>query len=176
MEKEQEISEWPRQKPPRNARQKRKEVEVDMNPMVDLAFLLLTFFMLATTFAKPQIMDLIMPVIPEDDVVEQEQAIKESQALTIILSIDNKIYWYEGISDPKIQEIDHSKENIRPLLVERNEMIEKLVILIKPMPNSRYENLIDLLDEINSIGIKRYALTEVNDFDLSLLSKQAQNL
>ena len=64
------------------ARQKtaKKEVDIDMNPMVDLAFLLLTFFMLTTTFQRPQAMELVMPAKPEKEAIIQEQPIKESRA------------------------------------------------------------------------------------------------
>ncbi len=171
MENEQqEELEWPQPKKARNARKGSKDIEVDMNPMVDLAFLLLTFFMLATTFSKPQIMELIMPVTPDQEEEVQEQAVKESQALTIILGLEDKIYWYQGITELVVNETSYTPSGIRRLLLEKKENVRDLVLLIKPMADSRYENLIDLLDEINSIGIERYALSEITDADLALIS------
>ena len=68
-----------------------------MTPMVDLAFLLLTFFMLTTTFSKPKTMEINMPV--KDNKPEDSTKIKASQALTILLSANNKIVWYTGLGD-----------------------------------------------------------------------------
>src|SRR4026209_1642452 len=81
----------------KKVRAKKSSTHIDMTPMVDLAFLLLTFFMLTTTFSKPKTMEINMPVKP--DKPEEEQKIKESQALTILLSANNKIVWYTGLGD-----------------------------------------------------------------------------
>jgi biopolymer transport protein ExbD len=66
----------------------KRTLNVDMNPMVDLAFLLLTFFMLATTFSKPQAMELLIPAKPKDELAEKEMAVKESKTLSIALQKD----------------------------------------------------------------------------------------
>src|SRR5215210_6572262 len=81
----------------KKVRAKKNSTHIDMTPMVDLAFLLLTFFMLTTTFSKPKTMEINMPVKP--DKPEEEQKIKESQALTILLTANNKIVWYTGLGD-----------------------------------------------------------------------------
>jgi len=102
----------------RNKRQKEQDINVDMNPMVDLAFLLLTFFMLTTTFSKPQVMELVMPVQPEEGAVEQEQAVKESKAVTLVLDGEDAIFWYQGVTDPVVHQTDYSNSGIRQLLKE----------------------------------------------------------
>ena len=79
-------------------RAKKMSTKIDMTPMVDLAFLLLTFFMLTTTFAKPNVMQLTMPVKKTDDV--EDTKIKASQAMTIVLGKDNKAYFYFGLNTP----------------------------------------------------------------------------
>jgi biopolymer transport protein ExbD len=170
QQREEELT-WPQPKPPRDARRKKKAIDIDMNPMVDLAFLLLTFFMLATTFSKPQVMELVMPVPPEKEDVEQVQPVKESQALTIVLSENDRVYWFRGIADPEVYRTDFSENGIRQVLRQVNNQVEGLVLLIKPEENSRYENLIDLLDEINQIGIERYAITELDEVDLAILGR-----
>src|ERR1044071_6498834 len=78
-------------------RAKKSSTHIDMTPMVDLAFLLLTFFILTTTFSKPKTMEINMPVKP--DKPEEQQKIKDSLALTILLTENNKVVWYKGIGD-----------------------------------------------------------------------------
>ncbi len=172
MEGKKEKATWPQEKPKRDRRSKKINIEVDMNPMVDLAFLLLTFFMLATTFSKSQVMELVMPVLPEREDVEQEQAIKESQALTVLLDAEDRIHWFVGISDPEVHQIQLDAERLRKILEEAYRNIPDLVVLIKPMKDSRYENLIDLLDEINIVGIERYAIADVTEADLALIDAE----
>ena len=146
-----------------------KEVDIDMNPMVDLAFLLLTFFMLTTTFNTPQVMEIVMPVKPNQDALDQEQPIKESKALSLVLGPNNALYWYRGITDAELQQIDYSDEGIRELLVTKNQQIQDLVILIKPHPRSVFKNLVDILDELNYTKSTRYAIDEFRSFDQNLL-------
>ncbi len=169
MEEKKEKAAWPQEKPKRDRRAKKINIEVDMNPMVDLAFLLLTFFMLATTFSKPQVMELVMPVLPDKEDVEQEQAIKESQALTVLLDRQDQIHWFVGVSEPEVHHFQFEPEKLRAVLEEAHGNISDLVVLIKPMEESRYENLIDLLDEINIVGIERYAIADVTEADLALI-------
>jgi len=77
---------------------KKMSTRIDLTPMVDLGFLLVTFFMLTTTFSKPQTMEINMPVKPKEEVIEEEQnAVKASKALTLIIDGENKIFWYQGL-------------------------------------------------------------------------------
>ncbi|HEX8059730.1 MAG TPA: biopolymer transporter ExbD, partial [Cyclobacteriaceae bacterium] len=82
-------------------RSKKSSTKIDMTPMVDLAFLLLTFFMLTTTFNKPQTMEIIMPEKPKEE--EDQPLVNEKKVLTLLLSKDDKIYWYIGITDPTVE-------------------------------------------------------------------------
>jgi biopolymer transport protein ExbD len=142
----------------RDARRPQPPVEMDMNPMVDMAFLLLTFFMLATTFSMPQAMEILMPPKPKAEQVEQEQPIKESKALTLLLGNDDRVYWYRGISEPELHVTDYGPEGLLRLLRELNAEVSGLVVLLKPMDDSRYENLVDALDDLAVSQSERYAL------------------
>ena len=164
-QKQEEQLDWPHPKAPRDVREKKRAIEIDMNPMVDLAFLLLTFFMLATTFSRPQVMELVMPVPPDQEDEEQMQPVKESQALTVILSENDQVYWFRGITDPEVHRTGFSEDGIPQVLRQLHQEIDELIVLIKPEADSRYENLIDLLDEINTIGIQRYAISEIDETD-----------
>ena len=109
----------------KKGRKKAHLPHVDMTPMVDLGFLLLTFFVLTSTFSKPQAMEINMPVPPEDpNKKEDVTKFPEERTLTLLLSEYNTIYWYKGIPDPKtpptLEKTDFSREGVRKLLLTRN--------------------------------------------------------
>jgi biopolymer transport protein ExbD len=103
-------------------RAKRHGTHIDMTPMVDLACLLLTFFMLTTAFSKPKVMEIVLPdKTPPKDRLE----ISKGRVLNIILTADDKIYWFNGLADPKkelphLTVTDFSKDGIRKVVLERN--------------------------------------------------------
>src|SRR3977135_3715048 len=76
---------------------KKLSTRIDLTPMVDLGFLLITFFMYTTTLAKPKTMEINMPYKDPNDKVEPNK-IKESVALTILLSKNHRVYYYEGMA------------------------------------------------------------------------------
>jgi biopolymer transport protein ExbD len=104
---------------------KKMSTRIDFTPMVDLGFLLITFFMLTTTMIKPQTMELAMP--SKDKVKPQEQnEVKASRAITIVLGKDNKIFYWIGMHDeksnvdPVVTTTDFTSAGIRKFLLERN--------------------------------------------------------
>lgn len=143
----------------------RRDIDVDMNPMVDLAFLLLTFFMLATTFSKPQAMELLVPAKPDPEKTETETPVKESKTLSLVLRED-KIIYYRGITDPETAELPYENGRVLALLGNMNVEIDGLVVLIKPLPESNAANLVAVLDALNVSDVQRYALAEPSEFDL----------
>ena len=160
-------------------RAKKMSTKIDMTPMVDLAFLLLTFFMLTTTFAKPNVMQLTMPVKKTDDV--EDTKIKASQAMTIILGKDNKAYYYFGlntpldktVAKPELKVTNFSANGIRQVLLDRQRRQPEPIILIKPTDESKYRNMVDILDEMNITNQKKYALVKVPKDDLDLIKESA---
>lgn len=103
-------------------RAKKSSTKIDMTPMVDLAFLLLTFFMLTTTFSKPQAMEINMPVKPPEGVPRPQ--VDASTLMTIILSENNKVYYYFGMAnDAKVQMelTDFGPNGVRKALLKRNQ-------------------------------------------------------
>ena len=121
----------------KKVRAKKSSTHIDMTPMVDLAFLLLTFFMLTTTFSKPKTMEINMP--DKNIKPEEQQKIKESQALTVLLTANNKIVWYTGLGDdpekPPVTNIAdfslNSPRSIHKVILERNADIFAKVQLTK---------------------------------------------
>ncbi|TXK36645.1 biopolymer transporter ExbD [Pontibacter qinzhouensis] len=154
-------------------RAKKMSVHLDMTPMVDLAFLLLTFFMLTTTFSKPQTMEIQMPVKPDN--IEDLTPVKAENATTIILGEDDKIHYYFGLVDdnPELITTDYSANGIRKvLLTPRVRQNTKMVVMIKPMEGSRYKNMVDILDEMKITDTKRFAMVDITKQDIDLVQSQ----
>ena len=162
-------------------RTKKMSTRVDLTPMVDLGFLLITFFMLTTTLAKPQIMPVVMP---EKDVKQEDlQATKESQVLTLLLGANDKVYYYEGITDAKLDSTDYSAEGLRKVILDKKDrvkqqwgetekddpknpgqkkLISKLNVIIKPTKESRYKNVVDAFDEMKITNVSLYVLLDIS--------------
>ena len=158
-------------------RARKHSFRLDMTPMVDLAFLLLTFFMLTTTFAKPNVMQLTMPV--KSPVLTP---IKESDAMTVILGAGHRVYYYLGLNEPKDSSVpvptlhttNFGPQGIRrALLAERAarrlKQSRPLFILIKSGPQAKYGDMVDMLDEMNITGQTKYALADLSTADRQLL-------
>ena len=162
----------------RSAKFKQKaSITTDMNAMVDLAFLLLTFFMLTTTMVKPKVIELVMPV-PDDEDTEETvvQTIRESRALTIMALPDNELYYYTGFSEEEAIDTAYGPDGIRSVLIDHNESQDDPIVIIKAHPESIFENIIDLIDEMNITRMERYAFDEFGDKEFELLSDIGVNL
>ena len=148
-------------------RSKKTSTRIDMTPMVDLAFLLLTFFVMTTTLNKLQTMEITMPEKPKEE--DKQPLVNEKHVLTLILGANNKVYWYLGITDPKVELSDFSKGGIRKVLLQQNAQIKDMVVLIKPSDEAKYKNIVDILDEMNISNIARYALVDITPVDKELV-------
>jgi biopolymer transport protein ExbD len=156
---------------------KKLSTRVDLTPMVDLGFLLITFFIFTTTMSQPTAMKLILP----DDKAnpDEQNKAKESGALTIMMGADNHVYYYEGqlkvdANNNNFMSASYNGENsIREVIMKKKadvrsrstdpENPEKdLVIVIKPGKESTYKNVIDILDEMAINVVKKYALVEIS--------------
>ena len=113
-------------------RAKKQSTRIDMTPMVDLAFLLLTFFVLTATFSKPKSMELTFPV-PPDNPIDQPPIKK---GITFLLSKDDRIFYYEGEFKPTdsekgpkttLSELNFSQESLRKYLLEKNKEMQDQV-------------------------------------------------
>lgn len=177
-------------------RSKKMSTKVDFTAMVDLAFLLITFFMLTTTLAKPNIMPIIMPEkkdIKEDDL----EATKESQVLTLLLGANDKVYYYEGITDAKLDSTDYSAEGMRKVILDKKDRVKaqwgedekddpknpgqkkidsKLNVVIKPTKDSRYKNLVDAFDEMKICNVARYVMLDVSKQEEDFIKTPAAGL
>jgi biopolymer transport protein ExbD len=161
-------------------RSKKQSTRVDLTAMVDLAFLLITFFMLTTTLAKPQAMDLAMPDKEKND--EQELTVADNRTMTILLGDNNRLEWYMGLVDKPLtapQVDNYGRNGIRKALIEYSKKViattgdpsKGLIVLIKPSAKSNYRNFVDILDEMKVSNIERYAIVEISEPDIALLKR-----
>lgn len=150
-------------------RAKKASTRVDLTPMVDLGFLLVTFFMMTTTFSKPQTMEINMPVKDKTATTEdQGQNVKASKSLTLILGEFDKVYYYRGTPDTaNVVVTDFSAHGLRSVVLDLNRRVADLTVIIKPTNQAKYKNVVDALDEMNICNVKRYALVDVTDVELN---------
>ena len=162
--------------PIREGRKSRKvskqTVFTDMNAMVDLAFLLLTFFMLTTTMTQPKVIELVMPVPQEKDQPADVQPVKESRAMTIVPFPNDELFVFRGLSGETVKSIPYSgpgglRDEVREFLAT----VEEAMVMIKPHPDSNYRNLVDVLDEMNLSGVQRYAIDDFGRVEIGVLSE-----
>ncbi|MBS1644707.1 MAG: biopolymer transporter ExbD [Bacteroidetes bacterium] len=163
---------------------KKLSTRVDLTPMVDLGFLLITFFMYTTTLAKPKTMEINMPYKDPNMKVEDQSKVKESTALTLLLSKGHMVYAYEGIgSDPtkppelKPANISKSTKALREIILAKKEAVQNLVrsgalgptdritVLIKPDTTSTFKDLVDVFDEMTIDDVKVYAKVDITPQD-----------
>ena len=154
-------------------RSKKSNSKVDLTAMVDLAFLLITFFMLTTTLSKPQSMPLGLPDKDEDESKNKDIKVDENRTMTVLLGDNDKMVYYMGLLEaPKAgpADISYGKEGIRKELLKRKEEViaytgskdKGIIVIIKPSKKSNYRNLVDILDEMAIVGVGTNAI--VNDF------------
>ncbi|WP_234736702.1 ExbD/TolR family protein [Tellurirhabdus bombi] len=142
-------------------RGKKMSTRVDMTPMVDLGFLLITFFILATTLNKPSSMTLNVP--DKTEKVENEP-IKASKVMTVFLGKNNEVHYIAGKAaneDPELKTVRFGQELRSAILDNKNRIGEQFVVVIKPTKESTYRNMVDILDEMAITKSKRYALVDV---------------
>jgi biopolymer transport protein ExbD len=142
-------------------KKRRVGVRIDMTPMVDIAFLLLTFFMLTTTMNKPQAMEINLP--PGDQKVD----VPASNLMTLRITEDGSIYWNIGEEKPA----KATPVELKNLLKEKNRANPKLITLIKVDRKGKYIMMVDIMDELNLADITRFSLAPFLPADKALIEK-----
>lgn len=149
---------------------KKASTRVDLTPMVDLGFLLITFFIFTTTMSQPTAMKLFLP--KDTDKPEEQNKAKESGALTLLLGKNDNVYFYEGQLAPDGSNFKSSTmKKIRDEIIskKRNTPKEDLVIVIKPSVESNYKDVVDILDEMTINQIDRYAMVDISEGEAQLV-------
>jgi len=140
---------------------KKLSTRVDLTPMVDLGFLLITFFIFTTTMSQPTAMKLFLP--KDTDKPEEQNKVKASGALSILLSKNDHVYYYEGELAPDGSNFKSSNfKDIRDIIINKKKTTnpEDFVVVIKPGTESTYKNTVDMLDEMTINEVKRYAMVD----------------
>lgn len=158
-------------------RSKKQNTRVDMTPMVDLGFLLITFFMFTTTFSKPNVMDLGLPAKPKDEQQKKqsETEIKLSNSISILLGKDNRVFWHQqdqtSLTAATLNETSFDREGIRNVIkqAKRNaEDIKKFTVIIKPTEDAVYKNFVDILDEMAITKSEQYGVTDPKPWEIAI--------
>lgn len=163
-------------------RMKRNNLRIDMTPMVDLGFLLISFFVITTELSKPTAMDLFMPKDgPPMD-------LGDSNAMTILLDKNNTLFCYYGdwesanTSGHIFPATFSGKNSIRDQIIRKQAQLssdpkqqegrEGLMLLIKATEEASYENLVDILDEVVINEVKKYAVVKLTPQEINWLRQR----
>lgn len=132
--------------------------KVDLTAMVDLAFLLITFFMLTTSLSKPIAMDIVKPDETPDGVPEPVPA---SRTMTILLGKNNKVAWYMGEAGKSQPNVETLRQVGKSIMSNKNQVAannnndakKTLFVIVKPTSGANYKNFVDIMDELKIAGI-----------------------
>ena len=175
---------------------KKLSTRVDMTPMVDLGFLLITFFIFTSTMSTPSTLALNMP--KDEKNPEQQQEVKASGALTIMLGKGDQVYYYSGELAPDASNfLSTNFKGIRDVIIQKkkevvanhvhNKQCEEIwaknngdkkscldrdfVVVIKPDADATYKNTVDMLDEMTINVVKRYAMVDILPVEEELIKR-----
>jgi biopolymer transport protein ExbD len=179
---------------------KKLSTRVDMTPMVDLGFLLITFFIFTTTMSSPKALNLNMPKDTKNE--EELNKAKESGALTIMLGKNNAVYYYEGQLAPDGSNFKATNfAGIRDEIINKRKDVIKnhvhdancakiwaenkgdktscldrdFVVVIKPDQDATYKNTVDILDEMTINNVKRYAMVDITPQEYEVVQATEKN-
>jgi biopolymer transport protein ExbD len=134
---------------------KRIGIKIDMTPMVDVAFLLLIFFMCTTVFRKPQALEINLPPDPNAKV---EIAQSNVMTLRVIAHPDTtrgvRAFW--KIGDQPFQETRF--ENLEKTFETEGKKNPKLVVLVKIDREVKYKYMVNLIDQLQFAELNRFSL------------------
>ncbi len=154
---------------------KKLSTRVDLTPMVDLGFLLITFFIFTTTMSQPTAMKLFLP---KDSDEKDQNKLKESAALTIMPAKQGQVYYYEGLDPTKIQTA--TIKTIRDEILDKKRRTDPkdFMVIIKPTKDAKYKNAVDMLNEMLIDDIHRYAFVDISadEYKYVSLTEQANGI
>ena len=149
--------------------------KVDLTAMVDLAFLLITFFMLTTSLNTPHQLDIAMP---DKSIMAKPILLNEDRVLNLLLGGSNELTYYQGSSEsPKTnpQKVAYGKLGLGELLektaaeVRQKVNGQDIIVLIKPGDASVARNIVDVVDAVQQAAIGRYMITRMNDVEKQMM-------
>jgi biopolymer transport protein ExbD len=159
-------------------RSKKMSTRVDLTPMVDLAFLLISFFMLTTQLGKSVAMNLSMP---KKDPNAPPTEVKESKVLNLIADKENTLWYYPGTTVAGLKKIEYTPEGLRDVILKKQKEVKALhgldkdgdsqmIVLIKLTDEANYKNMVDILDEMDITKTKIYAIQDIDPLEVEAIA------
>lgn len=160
----------------KDGRRKIHSLRVDLTPMVDLGFLLISFFMLTTSMAQPKAMPLNMP---DNSGTGTTMAFPEEATITLIPVANHRCYYYEGVlhnaadmhstTTAGVRDIlSHKEQQVHALPATYSARAHKLHVLIKPASSAKYDDVVHVLDEMNILAVQFYTIADVTQEELAM--------
>lgn len=151
----------------------KKLIRVDMTPMVDLGFLLITFFMFTTNFTKPNVMDLGLPA------GEGGTEINFKNQLTFILGKNDRIFYYQkeadNLSEKDLKELSFQGMALSKIIKAYKIAAptpENFTVIIKPTDDANYKNFVDILDEMSLTKNERYGISDLKPLEKTIYEQK----
>ena len=138
-------------------KKRRVGIRIDMTPLVDVAFLLLIFFMVTTVFRTPQALEINLP--PKDN---PPVPIAMSNIFTIYALPGDRFKWYVGENPPADVAFADLPASLK---AERDKNPNKIVVVIKVHPEAKFHAMVDIIDELDALKMTRFALAPLTDDD-----------
>lgn len=157
--------------PQKGGRRKVQPPRIDLTPMVDLGFLLITFFMFTTTLAQPKALQLTMPDKKTD---EPPTAFTEESTLTLVAGAGHRLYYYEGSFKGKEAVKKGDMNKVVPVVLDKKKRVaalpasfsaqaHKVQVVIKATNDSQYDDLVRALDAMLIADVGIYAIVDMTD-------------
>ncbi|MCX8533736.1 ExbD/TolR family protein [Chryseobacterium luquanense] len=153
-------------------KQKKKNVKIDMTPMVDLNFLLLMFFMFTSSFSKPNVMDLGLPGKDPNPHPINDIVIDQRNQITFIIGENNRIFYHQSnekdLTDSGLKETDYNGLNVSKIISEAYQKAPKkeiFTIIVKPTDDANYKNFVDMMDNISISKKERYGISDIKPWE-----------
>jgi biopolymer transport protein ExbD len=155
---ESDVSGGRHKKGPGVRKTKKLSTRVDLTPMVDLGFLLITFFVFTTSITRPNAVFLNLP----KDTIKDSMLVKVSAVITILLGKNDRIYYYEGDDLTKLKVSNY--KYIRDVILDKKRRTDTsfFMVILKPSVDATYRNTVNILDEMTIDAVKRYTLVDIS--------------
>jgi biopolymer transport protein ExbD len=155
----------------------KRSTRVDLMPMVDLGFLLLTFFVFTTTMSEAKVMKMVEP----DNSGPTKDPICASCALTFLADAGNTLYYYEGAPEnATYKKTVYTAGGIRDIIIQKKKKVlsvrgrDELMLIIKAGKRATFKNLVDMVDEANITGVKKYYMDELTEKEKAFVDSLQQ--
>ena len=162
-------------------RSKKQSTRVDMTPMVDLGFLLITFFMFTTTFTKPNIMDLALPAKPDKTIKDNPPVVDLRNSITFIIGKDDNLFYHQqdakGLNENTLIKTSYDREGVEKVIEQAKKNAvkkENFTVIIKPVDNASFKHFVDILDEMEITGSEHFGISELKPFEKEVYEQKVK--